>query len=181
MSKQLQERKINRFFDVLDPDGAGALTLPTMLGIGDRYARIRGYASTSAEAQRLHAALEQFWKTVISPMDADGDQRVTRQEHLQRMTAALADPQQAREFHATGDEFFAFADVNGDGHLVKDEYVDLFAVGCGLARRDAIQAFQRLDPQNRGYLDLDQWRKLIEEFFASTDPDAPGNWLYGTY
>ncbi|MER6007872.1 hypothetical protein ABT120_55690 [Nonomuraea angiospora] len=181
MFTKLQERKINHFFNVLDPDGAGALTLPTIVAIGDRYARIRGYAPTSAEAQRLRAALEHWWKTVLCPMDADGDHRITREEVAQRVATALSDAKGAEAFRGAGDAFFEVADANGDGRLIKDEYVDIFAVGCGLARRDMIQAFQRLDLQGRGYLDLDEWRNLVEEFFTSTDSDAPGNWLYGTY
>jgi Ca2+-binding EF-hand superfamily protein len=181
MFTKFQERKINHFFNVLDPDGAGALTLPTIVAIGDRYARIRGYAPTSPEGKRLRAALENWWKVVLSPMDTDGDQRITREELTQRMAAALPNAKGADAFRVAADAFFKFADANGDGRLVKDEYVDMFAVGCGLARRDVTQAFQRLDLQGRGYLDPDEWRNLVEEFFTSTDADAPGNWLYGTY
>ncbi|MCF6468844.1 hypothetical protein FAF44_10645 [Nonomuraea sp. MG754425] len=181
MFTQLQQRKIDHFFEVLDPDGAGALTLPTVVAIGDRYARIRGYAPDSAEAHRLRAALEHWWKVVLSPMDTDGDHRIAREELTQRMAEALPDADGADAFRGAADAFFEVADANGDGRLVKDEYVDMFAVGCGLARRDVIQAFQRLDLQGRGYLDLDEWRKLVDEFFTSTDADAPGNWLYGSY
>ena len=47
--------------------------------------------------------------------------------------------------------------------------------------QDARNAFRYLDRDGDGYLDVAEIVKAVEEFYLSDDPDAPGNWLLGSY
>jgi len=71
-------------------------------------------------------------------------------------------------------------DRDGDGRLSADEFVKLewcYAVDEEAAR----EAFRHLDRDGDGYLTIEECKKAAEEFYRSSDPDAPGNWLFGPY
>lgn len=177
----LIERKLHHVFDVLDIDRTGGLTADSILNAAERYARFRGVASGSDRAERLYGSIRDYW-SAMAGLDTDGDGKVSRQEFVTGLVAVASDPEAyAKSIETTADTFFELADMDGNGRLDQDEYVDLYSVGVGIARYDTIQAFRRFDVDAKGYLTREQWRQIVADFYQSSDPDAPGNWLWGPY
>ncbi|NEO66889.1 MAG: calcium-binding protein, partial [Moorea sp. SIO4G2] len=43
------------------------------------------------------------------------------------------------------------------------------------------EIFGRFDQNNDGYIDKQEILDLVTEFYYSQDPEAPGNWIFGSY
>ncbi|MFD8985363.1 EF-hand domain-containing protein [Streptomyces sp. NPDC059564] len=177
----LIERKLHHVFDVLDIEGSGALTADSILNAAERYTRFRGVTPGSDRAERLYESIREYW-SAMAGLDTDGDGKVSRQEFTTGLVAVASDPgMYEKSIETTADTFFDLADMDGNGRLDRDEYVDLYSVGVGIGRSDTIRAFARMDVHAKGYLTREEWRGAVAEFYQSTDPDAPGNWLWGPY
>jgi hypothetical protein len=51
----------------------------------------------------------------------------------------------------------------------------------GVSEPDARYTFGRIDADGDGEITLDEWLEALHQFWTSTDPDAPGNTLFGRY
>jgi hypothetical protein len=79
---------------------------------------------------------------------------------------------------AIADAVMKAADTNVDGVLSQAEYVAMYGV-LGVAPEQSAPAFARLDIDGDGVVSHEEYRTAIVDFYLSTDPDAPGNYLLG--
>ena len=72
-------------------------------------------------------------------------------------------------------------DTDGDGRISYDEMKAWYR--CYRITDDAVVATAILhsDLDGDGYVTHDELVALFEQFYRSTDPDAPGNWLFGSF
>ena len=71
-------------------------------------------------------------------------------------------------------------DTNKDGKVSQQEHRD-FLVAFNTTPAEAADTFRRLDRDGDGFLTTAEMVVNTEEFFLSSDPQAPGNWLVGPY
>jgi len=72
------------------------------------------------------------------------------------------------------------ADESGDGALDASEFVQIMAA-FGVSEGDATYTFGNIDADGNGEITTDEWLEALRQFWTSTDPDAPGNTLFGRY
>ena len=130
----------------------------------------------------VQAQTVQSWDNEqLKVFDADGDGRISLEEHIASYDVSLNNPEMFQQLTMQYTQnVFGLWDQDHDGKLSVDEYAKL--LGCyGGKEQDARNAFRHLDRDGDGYLDADEIVKAVEEFYLSDDPDAPGNWLIGSY
>ncbi|MFG2005201.1 EF-hand domain-containing protein [Spirillospora sp. NPDC048911] len=179
MLTDLQRTKIERRFQALDHDGDGFLEQSDYAGLAADLAERLGRADPAA-MRRVHDAYLGIWEAIRRGADTDDDGRVD----LAEFTAALEkgvigrDGGFDRAILPSVLAVLDFADLDGDGYIDAIEFHRWY-VGPDRPQQDAEAVFARLDTDGDGRLSKEELTAAMREFYCGTDPNAPGNDLYG--
>ncbi|POM25281.1 Calerythrin [Actinomadura rubteroloni] len=173
--------KFQASFRWLDDDGDGAFTEADHVEMGRRAASALGYPAGSEAEQEMIDAYLNIWRRLHAPLDADGDGRLTRDEFVTACTALVHDPELARRtLGELADAVLAVADRDGSGTIDLTEYTAfIHGHAPGLPDDQIAAAFARLDLDGDGAIDHGELTRCVLDYYTGTDPDAPGNWLFG--
>ncbi|SEG36970.1 Ca2+-binding protein, EF-hand superfamily [Nonomuraea solani] len=178
----LQTRKLSHYFALLDEDESGYLELQDFVRSGNRCAEAFGYDPGSAEAEKIRVEWTKFWEAGIASADLGGDGKISKEE-LFTVIGALAQRPETYDtaFRPSVDAYIDIIDGNGDDQVTQEEYVRLLTAICELDQPRAAEAFDKLDVGRKGHLSREELHHAVKEFYFSTDPQAPGNWTFGSF
>ncbi|GAA3113193.1 EF-hand domain-containing protein [Streptosporangium carneum] len=178
MLTELQKRRFDRLFDLLDADRNGVIDLADYHRLADVSGGDLTHRPGSPDGEPLRVSFTRFWEQAINPLDSGGQGTITREQ----FTAALGQMVARPEGFDTAlgpavDAVFDLIDLDGDGQVVRDEYVRALTL-FGLTPAAAEQTFARLDDGD-GLLGRAEFWALARDFYLSDDPDSVGNLLFG--
>lgn len=178
MISELQQKKFDRLFDVLDSDGSGALESSDLERLGRNLADGRGWRKGDANYEGLLASYQTMWQTMAS-FAQDG--KVSR-EAFHKFQQAMIGMPGAYETTVKGLSDFVFAalDADGDGKIKIAEHKAFFRA-YGIDERQSDEIFPKLDLDHDGCLTQMEVFELVSQFFFGTSPDSPGNLIFGKY
>lgn len=181
MLSELQTKKLTNLFNLYDADGNGFLDESDYARVAQNAARSIGYQPGTAEYATLHTAYMGIWQGVRQLTNTDQDGQLT----LAAFLTGYANLISQKEIFAAVIMDMArttveFQDRNKDGKVEKDEHT-AYAMAHNISEAAALESFRRLDRDSDGYLTTTELAQNIEEFFLSNDPEAPGNWLLGSF
>ena len=120
-----------------------------------------------------------LFDALLSHMDADGDQEITRDEFIAALGRTIEDrPGFDAAVRTAARTLLQVADQDGNGALDAGEYARL-AAAYGARADQAARAFDRLDQDRNGMVDTAELALAISQFFTSRDPGAYGNLAFG--
>lgn len=179
MLSDLQQRKISRLFDTFDADGNGYLEEADTERVAKRLAAARGWAEDSP----AYAALRQLYQYGVDATKEfqNEEGHIDRESYIQFHEKMLNTP---GAYDATvrqlADFIFNVLDGDGDGKITEDE-VRVFYSAYSIDESLAPEAFRKMDMDGDGHISKSEVTDAVAQFYFSSDPDAPGNWLLGTY
>ncbi len=177
---ELLDRKLKHFFTLMDRDGSATLELNDYLTTADSVANAFGLVAGSAEHDELRRSFTRFWEDIVKPMDTDGTGQVSFDEYLAAYNTGVVDNAQSyAQIKPISDAIIAIAG-GPDGKITADNFA-LALSGYGVPQPECRAAFAALDKDGSGFLSQDELQEAIEEYFLGTDPDLPGNALFGTF
>ncbi|MFC0038094.1 EF-hand domain-containing protein [Actinomadura rayongensis] len=173
--------KFEAAFRWLDADGDGAFTEADHVQMGRRAASALGHEPGGAAEQDMIDAYVNIWRRLHAPLDADGDGRLARDEFITACTALTRDADLARRtLGELADAVLAVADRDGSGTISLPEYTAfIHGHAPGLPDEQITAAFARLDLDGDGAIDHAELTRCVLDYYTGTDPDAPGNWMFG--
>ncbi|HMA37406.1 MAG TPA: EF-hand domain-containing protein [Chloroflexia bacterium] len=173
---KLQQKKLERVFRILDQNGDGFLEEVDYTRAGDQVAQNRGLQADSPQYQQMRQRMHDYWEALLARADKNGDQRISREEWMASIEENSAAVEQA---HSQMIGLLAvLLDRNGDGRITLEDY-RLLLHDLGYEMDQAETVFARIDLNGDGQIDQAELVRLTDEFFHSTDPEAPGNWMLG--
>lgn len=179
MSDDLLKRKLEKSFGQMDIDGNGYIEEGDLLALGSNVARGFGHSQGSDRAAAIADSFHGLWKALVGNMDSDGDGRVSFEEFHHGMTVTFTDKARYDEFFQPAvDAVLSLCDADGDGQVSMEEW-RMIQSAYGTSAADADSTFRLLDRDGSGHLGRDEIAKAAHEFYTGTDPDAPGNQLFG--
>lgn len=175
-----EERAVlERRFAIVDTDGNGVWQRDDYQLLTRRLCETFGYAADSAAGRAVATTLRRLFDTLLSYMDANHDEEITREEFVVALSRTIDDrPGFDTAVRAAARALLQLADQDGNGVLDAAEYSRLAAV-YGTRTDEAKRAFGRLDQDANGMLDIDELTVAIGQFFSSRDPAAGGNLVFG--
>lgn len=203
MLTDLQKRKLKKLFDLYDVDGSGCITEADYERMADSQAQIQGYPSSSLEYNIIQAQFRTLWSDLQKEMDIDNDGQVSLEEFLDYKAKQLSfkegyrplwleiqsGAETAQSYQQSYDEdvitkltnlIFERLDVDQSGDISSEEYKQGFLTHLS---DEALknEVFTKLDLNGDGHLSKEEIIQHVHDFFYSNDPDAPGNWILGSY
>ncbi|MEW1639916.1 EF-hand domain-containing protein [Streptomyces sp. NPDC093801] len=164
MSHSVSDSPQHRIFAMLDLDGDGVVTHAEYLGRVERVASAMGRDASHPVVAASRAAHE----AVFADMDRDHDGRVTFEEYRSWVGHDAFE----RSCRPALGSLFDIADADGDGRLVRAEFVRMRAA-AGNAEADAAAAFGDLDADGDGLVDREAYLAGIRDFVTTgTSPMA---------
>lgn len=181
MLTEFQKQKISHYFHtVLDQDRNGILQDNDFMEIGESLCILWRHKPGTPEYQRVMDQCLSSWRMFESHFKHEGG--VANLENFLKFFDKLLSPGNEQLYNdyvyrVVGDVFDDF-DLNGDGVISINEYVDLFMC-YHIKIKYSAKAFLKLDKNGDDDVSKEELMEALDEFFKSDDPKAPGNWLFG--
>jgi hypothetical protein len=177
---QLLDRKIDVCFGHGDQNGDGVLEGADALALAARIVAYLGEPFGSDKAQALFQAFDTFWRHVSAAVDFNQDGKVTPLEWRTGLRKAFAEDEKGftEGFRPLAEALWAICDRDGDGRVDAGEFAG-FHKAFGTSAENSRISFEKLDRDGDGSLSVEELLTAWKEYYTSTDPDAPGNWLFG--
>ena len=179
MLSPLQERKISRMFDVLDVDRDGFLSPADTDRVVLRLAKQRNWTQGGPE----HRALRQAYEPAVHALDPfrDSAGRVDLANYLRYHSGMLEVPHAYQQaIRGVADLVFDALDADDDGRVTETEMGQFFRA-YSIEPELAPGAFRKIDADDDGKISKSELLDAVSQFYLSSDPDAPGNWLLGKF
>ena len=179
MLTDFQKQKLPKLFSVHDLNRDGRIDRSDFEEYAKRIASSRGWGPGSTEASDLRGRFLAFWGGLGEVGAQHGRSSVTMDDWLEYWDEILGTPgMYDRLATPIARMVFTILDRDGDGSVTADEYAAIYDA-AGADRRQASSAFARMDGDQDGRLSVDEIMTLLDQFFRSEDPEAPGNALFG--
>lgn len=164
--------RVQLVFSLFDADGNGYIEPADFELMGTRVAAAVPTAGDAAK-NRLLAAFRQYWETLVTELDANGDGRISPQE----FTAIVLNPER---FDATVNEFAealaATGDPDGDGFVTRQDFLDLMtAIGFDQLNIQAL--FDAFRPVDGDRIPVSTWADGIRDYYHPEKAGIPGDHL----
>ncbi|MEW9556207.1 EF-hand domain-containing protein [Nonomuraea sp. NPDC050783] len=172
-------RKFDKRFTLFDADGDGVLTKDDFEASAVRFLAAFGLAPDSAKGRDVLAAYASMWNALIHSADDDSDGQLTRDEFISYLAG--------QEFRTHGyavtagriaESILTVCDTDGDGRISYEEFAAIPGISA-LPDDERREVFDRLDTDASGHLDISEIHAAQRDFYRSTNPDAPGNLIFG--
>jgi Ca2+-binding EF-hand superfamily protein len=180
MLTDLQRKKLQLRFALLDTDGDGRLTQDDYELVCLRLCAAFGQLPGSTGYERVRGAYLTLWERLRARMDRDGSGVVSLPQFLESCQRAIIERSDGFERNLAGlvDLLFDLVDADADGLISLPDFTSwLHAYGVG--PRDTVAAFDLLDPAGSGAIDKARMLAAAEQFYRSADPAEAGNRLFG--
>ncbi len=183
MLSDLQTRKLSHAFRLADMDDDGALQRADYEMYAAQMANAFDVPHDSSASRALNEKIMGDWE-MMRQLVARGDDKVTLQEFLaffdEVINSPMFDP--FVEGYVDGTlEMWRVVDPNGPADGATPFRYARFLKAFNIGEADAAEAFKHLDTNGNGVMSREEMIAAQKEFFASSDPNAAGNWLLGAY
>lgn len=180
MLSDLQRRKLELRFMLLDTDGNGYLSQEDYELVTLRLCAAFGHLPGSIGYTRVLRAYLALWGRLRDTMNPDDTGRIALDQFVECCERFVVDDPDGYELHlkALVDLVFEIADADGDGVIDLAEFT-AWMHAYGVGARDTVDTFDRLDADGDGVLSHADMNTAGEQFYRSSDPTVAGNWLFG--
>jgi len=180
MITDLQRNKLSHYYKLLDFNGDGVLERKDFISIGENLATLWALSEDSDEYDQLIAKCSKLWSGFKSFAGEYSDHASLDEWLIFCDNNIVNGSDELYDLHVESfvTDILEIFDENEDGFLSVDEFTDLF-MAYRIDIKYSAKAFTKLDLNNDEQLSHDELRKAFKQFFKSSDPNAPGNWIFG--
>ena len=176
----LQRKKLTRKFRIYDVDDSNRIGPRDFERVVENVRILHGLARDSSGHEALQDGFAQRWEALRTSADVDQDGSVDLSEWLDYWDRVIETDEEYEALVTVEALFFEIFDTDNDGLLGADEFCDFFGV-YGLQHALARRVFLDLDVDGDAVISRAEMMEMVHQFYRSSDPDAPGNRLFGPY
>lgn len=180
----LQKRKLQARFRLLDRDSDGMLVAGDYSGLAADMADSLGLGTHDPARQAAMDVCTTLFDRMLARLDEAGTGQISEPQFLASLARSLvARPDRFEEIIGPMCRVtFDIGDRDGDDRIDRVEFCALMTAGRVPAEQAAI-AFDKMAPWPRAddRMTREQFHTGCREFYCSPDPQAGGNWMYGSF
>ncbi|KDR10594.1 Calexcitin-2 [Zootermopsis nevadensis] len=144
-----------------------------------RIRKTRGWKESDPKYSETKDILLKVWDGLQQKADANKDGQVSHEEWVSMWNDYAKNPEKALEWQNRYMNFmFDLEDSSGDGSIDEEEFKSL-CVSYGLNPQDSAEAYNKFTSNKTVDITREVFAGLWKQFFASEDPNAPGNYIFG--
>jgi hypothetical protein len=178
MLTDVQTRKLTHLFDVMDSDDDGFVEWEDYERIALKITSQRGYPPGSAEYEGLMGQYRFGWQQASPFADERG---MSLEKWLQYSDAMLTTPGIYDVLvRPTAGMIFDTFDEDGDQKVSVKEWREFFRC-YSIDPDEADRCWDKYDLNGDGFVSRSEIVDLVGQFYLSSDPTAPGSYLFGTF
>lgn len=165
----------NVFFDV---NQSGEIDTKDFELAIEKICTLRGWPAGHPKNAETYDIMLKIWEGLRSKADKDNDGQVSVDEWCNMWDAYAKNTSAALDWQQRYMEFmFDLEDASTDGTIDAQEFASVCA-SYGPDKNECELAFKKM---SKGAVEVDreEFAKLWKEYFASEDPNAPGNFIFG--
>lgn len=177
----LQQIKHRYIFNVLDFDNNGYIEKDDFVAIAENLCMVRGEEMDTEESKEIMAQCLNLWEGLAFYIDENNDKQCSLKEWFRFIEDRLinsANDEAPLFLNSTVESIFDLYDVDSDGNISWQEYLDIF-LSFRLNASLVAKSFKTLDANNDKSLSREELVNAISEFLISDDIHLPGNWIFG--
>jgi juvenile hormone diol kinase len=175
----LQRKKLTGYFRLYDVNGDNRTGPEDFDRVVENVRILHDLATYSPRHEALRDGFRRRWESLRTSADADHDGSVDLAEWLGYWDHVIETPElYEAEVNTLAAQLFETFDKDEDGVLGADEFCDFYGV-YGLPSALARRVFLDLDVDGDAVISEVELMNMVHEFYRSTDPNAPGNQLFG--
>ncbi len=181
MLSELQHDKIAHYFRVvLDQDRNGILQEQDFRAISESLCILWRFKPDTDDYERVIAEGRRNWELFREHFEKMGGEATEFQflKFYETMLGPGGEELYEKFVTRTVGTIFDSFDLNGDGVISINEYSDMFMC-YHIPIRYSAKAFVKLDRNGDDHITKQELMEAVDEFFKSSDPKSPGNWLFG--
>ena len=180
MLTPLQTKKLSHYFEVLDFNNNGVITLADFNAIGENLCVLWGFKEGTEAYNNCLRRCKKSWLDFKKFRGFGGDAAHLDEWLAFADTHLVNGPDKVYDLYVRRvvDEIFNYFDTNHDNYISLAEYIDLF-MAYRIEIRFSARSFTKLDLNHDDLLSREEIQSAVREFFRSDDKHAPGNWLFG--
>lgn len=168
-------RKMKTYFNRIDFDKDGNITLSDFEGMGNRF--VEAEKLDAASGATMKEKLITIWKSYISHLGGETSS-INQDKFIEAMSAMVKDASKKEQIAGPLPLFFQAVDANNDGFIDSDEFGIFFKI-FGLDDKMAPASFQAIDTNNDGLLSKEEFVTAGTDFFTSEDAACPTKLFWG--
>ena len=180
MLTELQTAKLTHFFHILDYDCNGLIQKDDFEAVGENLAVMRGFDPGTEEYDTIMQSSLGIWDKLTQYVHGTDGSLSMWLSFIDSLVINSDDEWYNQYVNQVVESLFDLFDEDKDGFISLDEYIDLF-VGLRIEVRFAPKSFKNLDMNNDGQISRDEMVKAVKEILKSDDPEAAGNWIFGSW
>ncbi|CAH0401069.1 unnamed protein product [Chilo suppressalis] len=179
MVSDFRKKKLLHVFTAFfDTNKSGSIDKKDFELAAEKIAKLRGWKEGDAPYKKVQESLTAIWNGLQSGADADKDGQVSVDEWNTMWENFSKNPAGAAEWQRLYAKFiFELEDASNDGAIDSEEFSSVYA-SLGLDKAEAVAAFGKM-AQGKPNITWQQFQVLWNEYFASEDVNAPGNFIFG--
>ncbi len=182
--KDIHKKKLTHYFNVLDSNRNGVLQEDDFITIGENVCLNLGLPLSGTEYDFFVKKCKEMFEILKKDLDKDHNNAVDLDEWLfywEKFIFTDKNVDLLKKYVALTVKFvFDLYDVDKDGLITTDEYTDMFTI-YGIPVVYSAKSFVKLDVNKDGVISKDELVKAVKDYFVSSNPDTPGNWIFGNY
>ncbi|CAG9788967.1 unnamed protein product [Diatraea saccharalis] len=173
-----KKKLVHVFTAFFDTNKSGSIDKKDFVLAIEKTAKLRGWKEGDVTYKLLQETLMAVWEGIQSSADADKDGQVTLDEWISMWDNFSKNPAKAADWQRLYAKcIFQLEDSSNDGAIDSEEFSSVYA-SLGLDKVEATAAFGKM-AQGKDKVNWEEFEKLWNEYFASEDVNAPGNFIFG--
>lgn len=179
MLSDFRKKKLSFLYRFFDKDSSGTVEKKDFEQAAENITKLRGWKQGDAKYKETFDTLLKVWNDLESVADTDKNGAVTIDEWVSMWDKFAQNPSSAFAWQSLYCKFiFQLQDATGDGAIDSDEYIPV-CVSFGRSEEEGVTAFKKMS-KGKSTVSWSEFQELWREFFATEDPNAPGNFIFGT-
>lgn len=181
MLTEVRQRKLSYLFDILDSNKNELLQPDDFSLVANKICDSLNLEPGSKIRLKLKLKSLRLYVQLLTDMEKD-DISISREEWLALFSSRrMIAPKVAKKYiYRTAAYIFQLFDQNEDQVISKKEYLDMFRV-YDIDLKYSELGFEKLDANGDGQITLKEMVKGFKDYLMSSNPDAPGNWIFGDW
>jgi Ca2+-binding EF-hand superfamily protein len=179
VSHELYNRKISHVFDMLDVTKDTYVTESDVVKLAAGISQIMPGLPNPQKSLDFKNAMLGWWRALLPVMNVQQDGMAGREEFCGAMVEVILEQGRFEEvFQPVAVTWFRLYDADDSDSLSLEEF-HVLSKALEISPADTEAGFRKFDVNGDGELSEEEFIEVARQFYASEDPDAAGNWLYG--